>query len=116
MAHPEALTPALLERVGMKLGVSEHPAPTLDGLQTFYAAWCRRCSPVSTLKKKKGQTSDQFGSHHHAMGGLAYAKTPGLGPTVPQPGLFPLSADQLGQHECDFDLSDPEWEATYLPV
>src|SRR5215470_2476187 len=75
-----------------------------------------RCSPVSTLKKKKGQTSDQFGSHHHAMGGLAYAKTPGLGPTVPQPGLFPLSADQPGQHECDFDLSDPEWEATYLPV
>jgi hypothetical protein len=56
-----------------------------------------RCSPGSTLKKKKGQTSDQCGSHHHAMGGLAYAKTPGLGPTVPQPGLFPLSADQPWQ-------------------
>jgi hypothetical protein len=42
-----------------------------------------RCSPGSTLKKKKGQTSDQCGSHHHTMGGLAYAKTPGLGPTVP---------------------------------
>jgi hypothetical protein len=39
MAHPEALTPVLLERVLMKLGLSEHPAPTLDGLQTLYAAW-----------------------------------------------------------------------------
>jgi hypothetical protein len=55
------------------------------------------CSPGSTLKKKKGQTSDQCGSHHHTMGGLAYAKTQGLGPTVPQPGLFPLSADAPGQ-------------------
>src|SRR5262245_2623012 len=56
------------------------------------------CSSGSTLKKKKGQTSDQCGSHHYTMGGLAYAKTPGLGPTVPQSGLFPLSADAPRQH------------------
>jgi hypothetical protein len=56
------------------------------------------CSSGSTLKKKKGQTSDPCGSHHHTMGGLAYAKTPGLGPTVPQSGLFPLSADAPRQH------------------
>src|SRR5215813_10219631 len=89
---------------------------TLLNSKRVIAGRKKRYSPGSTLKKKKGQTSDQCGSHHHAMGGLAYAKTPGLEPTVPQPGLFPLSADQPGQHECDFDLSDSEWEATYLPV
>jgi hypothetical protein len=52
----------------------------------------------STLKKKKGQTSDQCGSSNHAIGGLAYAKTQGLGPAVSQPGLSPLSADEPGQH------------------
>jgi hypothetical protein len=58
----------------------------------------RRCSPGSTLKKKKGQPSDECGAHHHSIGGLANAKTPGLGPTVPQPGLFPLSADESRQY------------------
>jgi len=50
MAHPEALTPALLERVLMKLGLSEHPASTLDGLQTLYAAWCRKV-PFDNVRK-----------------------------------------------------------------
>jgi hypothetical protein len=54
-------------------------------------------SPGSTLKKKKGQTSDQCGAHHHSIGGLTHAKTSGLGPTVSQPGLFSLSADQPWQ-------------------
>ena len=64
-----------------------------------FIAVCRSgCSPGSTLKKKKGQTSDQCGSHNHTMGGLAYAKTPGLGPTVPQPGLFRLSTDEPRQY------------------
>ena len=75
-----------------------------------------RCSSGSTLKKKKGQTSDQCGSHNHSIGGLAHAKTSGLGPALPQPGLCPLSADQPWQHERHCDLSDPEREATYLPL
>src|SRR2546425_1033119 len=74
------------------------------------------CSSGSTLKKKKGQTSDQCGSHNHSIGGLAHAKTSGLGPALPQPGLCPLSADQPWQHERHCDLSDPEREATYLPL
>src|SRR5262252_3068166 len=37
-----------------------------------------RYSPGSTLKKKKGQTSDQCGAHHHSIGGLTHAKTQGL--------------------------------------
>src|SRR5438093_1114547 len=41
------------------------------------------CSSGSTLKKKKGQTSDQCGSHNHSIGGLAHAKTSGLGPALP---------------------------------
>jgi MmgE/PrpD N-terminal domain len=75
-----------------------------------------RCSPDSTLKKKKGQTSDQCGSAHHAIGGLAYAKTPGLGPPVCQSGLFPFSADQSWQHECHRHLSDPAWQTAHLPL
>ena len=34
----EELAIDLLERVLMQLGLSERPAPTLDGLQTLYAA------------------------------------------------------------------------------
>jgi hypothetical protein len=75
-----------------------------------------RYSPGSTLKKKKGQTSDQCGAHYHSIGGLVHAKTSGLGPTVSQPGLCSLSADQPWQRERNCDLSDPEREATYLPV
>ena len=55
-----------------------------DCLSQLYLRFARiiGCSPGSALKKKKGQTSDQCGSHHHTMGGLVYAKTQGLGPTV----------------------------------
>jgi N-hydroxyarylamine O-acetyltransferase len=41
MPHAEALAPALLERVLAKLGLSEPPSPTLEGLRTLYPAWCR---------------------------------------------------------------------------
>ena len=41
MSTTENLSPDLLERVLMRLGLSDRPAPTLDGLQTLYAAWCR---------------------------------------------------------------------------
>ena len=41
MPHAEALAPALLERVLSKLGLSEPPSPTLEGLRTLYPAWCR---------------------------------------------------------------------------
>ena len=42
MPHAEALAPALLERVLSKLGLSEPPSPTLEGLRTLYRAWCRK--------------------------------------------------------------------------
>src|SRR5262244_2604010 len=89
---------------------------TCTQTQPFLRWRCGRCSSDSTLKKKKGQTSDQCGSYNHSIGGLADAKTSGLGPALPQPGLFPFSADQPWQHERHCDLSDPEREATYLPV
>jgi len=38
----EELSIDLLERVLMRLGLSNRPTPTLDGLQTLYAAWCRK--------------------------------------------------------------------------
>jgi N-hydroxyarylamine O-acetyltransferase len=50
MSHAEALTPELVERVLVKLGLSEHPAPTLEGLQALYAAWCRRV-PFDNIRK-----------------------------------------------------------------
>jgi len=34
----------------MQLGLSEPPAPTLDGLQTLYAAWCRKV-PFDNVRK-----------------------------------------------------------------
>ena len=40
----------LCERVLMKLGLSARPAPTLDGLQTLYAAWCRKV-PFDNVRK-----------------------------------------------------------------
>ena len=42
MPHADALAPALLERVLSKLGLSEPPSPTLEGLRTLYPAWCRK--------------------------------------------------------------------------
>jgi arylamine N-acetyltransferase len=50
MSHTEALTPELVERVLFKLGLSEHPAPTPEGLQTLYAAWCRKV-PFDNIRK-----------------------------------------------------------------
>ena len=46
----EALSIDLLERVLTKLGLSDRPAPTLDGLQTLYAAWCRKV-PFDNVRK-----------------------------------------------------------------
>jgi N-hydroxyarylamine O-acetyltransferase len=46
----EELSIDLLERVLMKLGLSDRPAPTLDGLQTLYAAWCRKV-PFDNVRK-----------------------------------------------------------------
>jgi hypothetical protein len=39
--HTEALSMDLLEQVLSRLGLADRPAPTLDGLHTPYAAWCR---------------------------------------------------------------------------
>jgi arylamine N-acetyltransferase len=46
----EDLATDLLERVLMRLGLSERPAPTLAGLQTLYAAWCRKV-PFDNVRK-----------------------------------------------------------------
>jgi len=40
----------LLERVLLRLGLSARPEPTLDGLQTLYAAWCRQV-PFDNVRK-----------------------------------------------------------------
>jgi N-hydroxyarylamine O-acetyltransferase len=58
----EELALDLLERVLMKLGLSERPAPTLDGLQTLYAAWCRKV-PFDNVRKL-------IHVHHHDPGPL----------------------------------------------
>jgi len=50
MSNTEDLTPDLLERVLMRLGLSERPTPTLDGLQTLYVAWCRKV-PFDNVRK-----------------------------------------------------------------
>jgi N-hydroxyarylamine O-acetyltransferase len=49
-SQTEALTMDLLERVLTKLGLSDRPAPTLDGLQTLYTAWCRKV-PFDNVRK-----------------------------------------------------------------
>ena len=47
---PDVLTPQLLEAVLAKLGFSDRPPPTLEGLRQVYAAWCRRV-PFDNVRK-----------------------------------------------------------------
>ena len=54
-------------------------------LTTYSVTWRDGCSPGSTLKKKKGQTSDQCGSHHLHDGTLQ-----GKGTIPPSNVLFLL--------------------------
>jgi arylamine N-acetyltransferase len=58
----EGLSMDLLERVLMRLGLSCRPAPTLDGLQTLYALWCRKV-PFDNVRKL-------IHLHNHAPGPL----------------------------------------------
>ncbi|MPZ13906.1 MAG: hypothetical protein GEU73_05705 [Chloroflexi bacterium] len=46
----EGLAADLLDRVLMKLGFSDYPEATLDGLRRVYAAWCRRV-PFDNVRK-----------------------------------------------------------------
>ena len=46
----EELSMDLLEQVLSRLGLADHPAPTLDGLQRLYAAWCRKV-PFDQVRK-----------------------------------------------------------------
>jgi len=46
----QGLSRDLLEQVLSRLGLSDRPAPTLDGLQTLYAAWCRKV-PFDNVRK-----------------------------------------------------------------
>jgi arylamine N-acetyltransferase len=63
MALPtEALSMDLLEQVLNRLALSDRPAPTLDGLQTLYAAWCRKV-PFDNVRKL-------IHLHSHAPGPL----------------------------------------------
>jgi N-hydroxyarylamine O-acetyltransferase len=58
----EALSMDVLERVLSRLELAERPAPTLDGLQTLYAAWCRKV-PFDNVRKL-------IHLHSHAPGPL----------------------------------------------
>jgi N-hydroxyarylamine O-acetyltransferase len=60
--HTEELSMDLLEQVLSKLGLAERPAPTLEGLQTLYAAWCRKV-PFDSVRKL-------IHLHSHAAGPL----------------------------------------------
>jgi N-hydroxyarylamine O-acetyltransferase len=60
--HTEELPMDLLEQVLSRLGLSERPAPTLDGLQMLYAAWCRKV-PFDNVRKL-------IHLHSHAPGPL----------------------------------------------
>jgi len=46
----QGLSRDLLEQVLSRLGLSDRPALTLDGLQTLYAAWCRKV-PFDNVRK-----------------------------------------------------------------
>src|SRR5215510_10126467 len=72
--HTEELSMDLLERVLCRLGLAGRPAPTLDGLQTLYAAWCRKV-PFDNVRKL-------IHLHGHAPGPLP-AMIP---PTSSKPG------------------------------
>ena len=58
----EALSMDVPERVLSRLGLAARPAPTLDGLQTLYAAWCRKV-PFDNVRKL-------IHLHSHAPGPL----------------------------------------------
>jgi N-hydroxyarylamine O-acetyltransferase len=60
--HTEALSMDVLEQVLSRLGLADRPAPTLDGLQTLYAAWCRNV-PFDNVRKL-------IHVHHHDPGPL----------------------------------------------
>jgi arylamine N-acetyltransferase len=58
----EALSMDVLEQVLSRLGLADRPAPTLNGLQTLYAAWCRKV-PFDNVRKL-------IHLHSHAPGPL----------------------------------------------
>lgn len=58
----EELSMGVLERVLSRLGLAERPAPTFGGLQTLYAAWCRKV-PFDNVRKL-------IHLHSHAPGPL----------------------------------------------
>jgi N-hydroxyarylamine O-acetyltransferase len=58
----EALSMDLLEQILSRLGLTERPAQTLDGLQMLYAAWCRKV-PFDNVRKL-------IHLHSHAPGPL----------------------------------------------
>lgn len=46
----ERLSPSLTERVLARLGLSDQPSPTIDGLTALYRAWCRAV-PYDNVRK-----------------------------------------------------------------
>ena len=86
----EVLAPHLVERVLARLGLSDRPQPTLDGLRVLYAAWCRRV-PFDNVRKlihvraqNQGrlpgdEPTDFFGAWlQHGVGGTCWAGNGGL--------------------------------------
>ncbi|MDR3418382.1 MAG: arylamine N-acetyltransferase [Nevskia sp.] len=48
--QPKGFSTGLLEQVLARLGLSDRPEPTLDGLRTLYAAWSRKV-PFDNVRK-----------------------------------------------------------------
>jgi len=46
----ESLPQQLVERILTRLGFNQHPAPTLDGLNRLYSAWCQKV-PFDNIRK-----------------------------------------------------------------
>ena len=85
--HTEELSMDLLEQVLSKLGLAERPAPSLEGLQTLYAAWCRKV-PFDSVRKL-------IHLHSHASGPL-----PGDDPAAPPGYADPATARVPGRIGC----------------
>jgi hypothetical protein len=73
----EELSMDLFEQVLSRLGLSDRPAPTFDGLQRLYAAWCRKVP------------FDPEPNHHVSLG--VHGRRPRLRRPA-APGLYPTPA------------------------